>query len=125
MLRPEEVEVGASRERLSSNYIARGAVEEIVFTGALERLRVRLLDDPCAAQLLGSGNPADARVEVTRTQPERRDLPLRGGCAGGARSEAAARVADADFELSSPALPPRPRPRSWRASRCSKVSRHA
>jgi sulfate/thiosulfate transport system ATP-binding protein len=79
VLRPEEVEVAVARENLSSNYIARGAVEEIVFTGALERLRVRLLDEPSAAQLLGSGSAADARVEVTRTQPERRDLPLQPG----------------------------------------------
>jgi sulfate transport system ATP-binding protein len=81
VLRPEEVEVGATRDQLSSDYIARGAVEEIVFTGALERLRVRLLDEPSAAQLLGSGSGqgADPRVEVTRTQPERRALPLRAG----------------------------------------------
>src|SRR5690349_9656838 len=81
VLRPEEVEVGAAREDLSSDFIARGAVEEIVFTGALERLRVRLLDEPCVAQLLGSGSgqSADPLVEVTRTQPERRALPLRAG----------------------------------------------
>jgi sulfate/thiosulfate transport system ATP-binding protein len=40
---------------------------------------VRLLDEPSAAQLLGSGAAGDARVEVTRTQPERRGLPLRQG----------------------------------------------
>ncbi|HET9861885.1 MAG TPA: ABC transporter ATP-binding protein [Steroidobacteraceae bacterium] len=79
VLRPEEVELAESREQLSSNYIARGAVEEVAFTGALERLRVRLLDEPSAAQLLGSGSAAEARVEVTRTQPERRDLPLHAG----------------------------------------------
>jgi sulfate/thiosulfate transport system ATP-binding protein len=79
VLRPEEVEVASEREQLSSNYIARGAVEEIAFTGALERLRIRLLDEPCAAQLLGSGSAAEARVEVTRTQPERRALPLAAG----------------------------------------------
>ncbi len=81
VLRPEEVELGATREALTSDFIARGAVEEIVFTGALERLRVRLLDEPCAAQLLGSGSGAttDPLVEVTRTQPERRALPLRAG----------------------------------------------
>jgi sulfate transport system ATP-binding protein len=79
VLRPEEVEVATAREQLSSNYIARGAVEEIQFTGALERLRVRLLDEPSAAQLLGSGSAAEARVEVTRTQPERRELPLQPG----------------------------------------------
>jgi sulfate transport system ATP-binding protein len=79
VLRPEEVELGSSREVLRSNYIATGAVEEIIFTGALERLRVRLLDEPCAAQILGAGGTGDARLEVTRTQPERRELPLRAG----------------------------------------------
>jgi hypothetical protein len=79
VLRPEEVEVASSREQLNASFIARGAVEEIVFTGALERLRIRLTDEPCAAQLLGSGAAGDARVEVTRTQPERRNLPLRQG----------------------------------------------
>ncbi len=82
VLRPEEVEIAATRERLDSDFIARGAVEEIVFTGALERLRVRLLDEPCAAQLLGTGAGAaagDPLVEVTRTQPERRGLPLQAG----------------------------------------------
>src|SRR6187397_2647764 len=69
----------AGREHLTSNYIARGAVEEIVFTGALERLRVRLLDEPCAAQLLGPSGNGDARLEITRTQPERRALPLSQG----------------------------------------------
>jgi sulfate transport system ATP-binding protein len=79
VLRPEEVELAARREQLKSNFIARGAVEEVVFTGALERLRVRLLDEPCAAQLLGTGAAGEARIEVTRTQPERRELPLQAG----------------------------------------------
>jgi hypothetical protein len=79
VLRPEEVEIAATREQLVSNYIARGAVEEIVFTGALERLRVRLLDEPSAAQLLGPSGNGDARLEITRTQPERRGLPLAQG----------------------------------------------
>jgi sulfate transport system ATP-binding protein len=83
VLRPEEVEISDQREALRSNFIARGAVEEIVFTGALERLRVRLLDEPSAAQLLGSGSASvpgvDPLVEITRTQPERRQLPLQVG----------------------------------------------
>src|SRR6187200_2016338 len=64
VLRPEEVEIAPAREQLNSNFIARGAVEEIVFTGALERLRVRLLDEPCAAQLLGPSGNGDPRVEI-------------------------------------------------------------
>ncbi|HEY6125810.1 MAG TPA: ABC transporter ATP-binding protein, partial [Steroidobacteraceae bacterium] len=79
VLRPEEVEIASTREQLVSNYIARGAVEEIVFTGALERLRVRLLDEPSAAQLLGPSGSGDALLEITRTQPERRGLPLAQG----------------------------------------------
>src|SRR5688572_23472089 len=80
VLRPEEVEVGTAREDLSSDFIARGAVEEIVFTGALERLRVRLLDEPSAAQLLGAGSASgDPLIEITRTQPQRRELPLLAG----------------------------------------------
>jgi sulfate transport system ATP-binding protein len=79
VLRPEEVEIAGAREQLTSNYIARAAVEEIVFTGALERLRVRLLDEPSAAQLLGSSGEGDARLEITRTQHERRSLPLAQG----------------------------------------------
>ena len=79
VLRPEEVEIAAVREQLTSNFIARGAVEEIVFTGALERLRVRLLDEPSAAQLLGPSGNGDARLEITRTQPDRRGLPLAQG----------------------------------------------
>jgi sulfate transport system ATP-binding protein len=79
VLRPEEVELAATREELKSNYIAKGAVEEVVFTGALERLRVRLLDEPCAAQLLGPSGAGDGRLEITRTQPERRALPLAAG----------------------------------------------
>ena len=79
VLRPEEVEVATTREQLDSNFIARASVEEIVFTGALERLRVRLTDEPCAAQLLGGGAAGEARIEITRTQPERRALPVRVG----------------------------------------------
>ena len=79
VLRPEEVELATERDDLSADFIARGAVEEVVFTGALERLRVRLTDEPCAAQVLGSGSAGEARIEVTRTQPERRALPLSAG----------------------------------------------
>jgi sulfate transport system ATP-binding protein len=79
VLRPEEVEIATNREALKSNYIARGAVEEIVFTGALERLRVKLLDEPCAAQLLSGAGNGEPQLEVTRSQYETRGLPLRPG----------------------------------------------
>jgi sulfate transport system ATP-binding protein len=74
VLRPEEIELAAEREQLTSSYLARATVEEMQFTGALERLRLKLLDNQLALQNT-SGN-GEARIEVTRAQPERRALPL-------------------------------------------------
>ena len=74
VLRPEEIELAVQREQLSSSYIARATVEEMQFTGALERLRLKLLDNQDALQTT-NGN-GEARIEVTRAQPERRALPL-------------------------------------------------
>jgi hypothetical protein len=65
VMRPEEIEIATRRDDLACSYIARATVEEIVFTGALERLRLRLVDDPGSALLV-----------ATRTQPEQRALPL-------------------------------------------------
>src|SRR5690606_20400648 len=42
VLRPEEVELAPTRDNLRTNYIAGGVVEEQVFTGAFERMRVRM-----------------------------------------------------------------------------------
>jgi len=42
VLRPEEIELAPARSALSARYLAAGTTEEIVFTGALERLRIRL-----------------------------------------------------------------------------------
>jgi sulfate/thiosulfate transport system ATP-binding protein len=78
VMRPEEVEIAATRESLGSNYIARATVEELLFTGAMERLRLRLFDDPDAARLVGSAD-ATQRIEATRSQPEQRAYPLQVG----------------------------------------------
>ncbi len=75
VLRPEELELSAQREQLASSYLGRATVEELQFTGALERLRLRLLDNQNAVQT-SAGNGAEVRIEATRTQPERRALPL-------------------------------------------------
>jgi sulfate transport system ATP-binding protein len=78
VVRPEEVEVAATREGLASGYLARGAVEEIVFTGALERMRIRLAngaDGPALAYANGDG----AFLEVTRTQHEQRAFQVAPG----------------------------------------------
>lgn len=68
VMRPEEVEIASRREDLTSSYIAHAKVGEILFTGALERLRLSLVDDPDSAQLV-----------ATRSQPEQRALPLQVG----------------------------------------------
>ena len=51
VLRPEEMELAPTRDRLRTNYIANGVVEEIVFTGALERMRLRMANGAADAHL--------------------------------------------------------------------------
>jgi sulfate/thiosulfate transport system ATP-binding protein len=79
VLRPEEVELGPTRDNLRANYIANGVVEEVVFTGALQRMRVRMTNGAAQAQLAttstGDGQGA-ALLEVTRTQHEQRAFPV-------------------------------------------------
>jgi len=80
VLRPEEIELGASRDSLRSVYMAHGSVEEILFSGALERMRVRLGDGITDAHVMRADNGADsAYLEVTRTQHEQRVFPLSPG----------------------------------------------
>jgi sulfate/thiosulfate transport system ATP-binding protein len=78
VLRPEEIELGATREHLKVGYLGQGIVEELVFTGALERLRVRLTNGAADAQLATPDPAADsaAVLEVTRTQHEQRVFPV-------------------------------------------------
>jgi len=80
VVRPEEVEIAPARDRLKSGYLAHGAVEEIVFTGALERMRIRIDDDGHDAAPLSNGNGSDiAFLEVTRTQHEQRAFQISTG----------------------------------------------
>jgi sulfate transport system ATP-binding protein len=72
VVRPEEIEVAPTREALTSGYLARGAVDEIVFTGALERMRIRLEGGPEALALAYSNGDGNPYLEVTRTQHEQR-----------------------------------------------------
>jgi len=78
VLRPEEIELAPTRDNLRVNYMAQGVVEEVVFTGAMERMRVRLTSGASDAQLPRSGdaNGASAMIEVTRTQHEQRAFPV-------------------------------------------------
>jgi sulfate transport system ATP-binding protein len=72
VLRPEEVELAPSREVLNGSYLAAGTVDEIVFTGALERMRVRLTNGSEEVQLARANSDEGDFLEVTRTQPEQR-----------------------------------------------------
>jgi sulfate transport system ATP-binding protein len=73
VIRPEEIELAPERAALGSNYLAVGTVEEIAFTGALERLRIRLSAGITEAELSRAPNSeVDALLEVTRSQHERR-----------------------------------------------------
>jgi len=78
VLRPEEVELAPTRDSLQANYIAHGIVEELVFTGALERMRIRLSNGVADAQLPTGSDAASgtAQLEVTRTQHEQRRFPV-------------------------------------------------
>jgi sulfate transport system ATP-binding protein len=79
VVRPEEIEVAPTRETLTSGYLARGAVDEILFTGALERMRIRLEGGPEALALAYSNGDGSPYLEVTRTQHEQRAFQVTHG----------------------------------------------
>jgi sulfate/thiosulfate transport system ATP-binding protein len=79
VVRPEEIELAAAREALTTGYLARGTVDEVVFSGALESIRVRLSDGAQAPLLAYSNGNVTPCLQVTRTQPERRSFGVRPG----------------------------------------------
>ena len=81
VLRPEEVELAQDEGRIRSNFVAYGQVEEALFGGAVERLRVRMADDgpvPAAPGRDGAEG-AGSLLEVSRTLPEQREYPVAPG----------------------------------------------
>ena len=80
VVRPEEIEIARSREALSAaTYLGHGVVEEVVFTGALERARIRL-DEAPDAPILAHANGDDAvLLEATRAQFEQRAFAIAPG----------------------------------------------
>jgi sulfate/thiosulfate transport system ATP-binding protein len=80
VLRPEEIELAPTRDNLRTNYIAAGVVEELVFTGALERIRVRMTSGPSDAHIGTTSHPeahaTAAVLDITRTQHEQRAFPV-------------------------------------------------
>jgi sulfate/thiosulfate transport system ATP-binding protein len=77
--RPEEVEVAVSREELGSRYLGHGVIDEVMFTGALERLRVRLADGTGGAPLVMAEGGKNGALQVTRTRASQRGVELRPG----------------------------------------------
>ncbi|MDE2448144.1 MAG: ABC transporter ATP-binding protein [Gammaproteobacteria bacterium] len=80
VVRPEEIEIARSREALScSNYLAHGVVEEVLFSGALERARIRLDEAPDAPILAHANGDGGALLEATRAQFEQRAFAITPG----------------------------------------------
>ncbi|MFZ0552139.1 MAG: ABC transporter ATP-binding protein, partial [Steroidobacteraceae bacterium] len=80
VVRPEEIEVARSREGLSSaNYLGHGVVEEVLFTGALERARIRLDEAPDAPILAHANGDGGVLLEATRAQFEQRAFAISPG----------------------------------------------
>jgi len=75
MLRPEEAELAPDRDTLTTSFLGYGHVEEMQFTGALERLRIRMGTEG-AERNAPASTMSPVWIDVTRTQPEQRAFPL-------------------------------------------------
>jgi len=76
VLRPEEVELAADAGAVRSNLVGFGTIEEVLFGGSIERLRVRMPEDGPVPVAPGHDDAVGAVLEVSRTLPEQRDLPV-------------------------------------------------
>jgi sulfate transport system ATP-binding protein len=82
VLRPEEIELAGEVASVRSTPVGHARVEEVLFGGAVERLRVRMLDGGSVASAAAApqgGNEPGTVLEVTRTLPEKRVLPVAPG----------------------------------------------
>ncbi|MBV8340871.1 MAG: universal stress protein, partial [Gammaproteobacteria bacterium] len=79
VVRPEEVELAAGREALSSGFLAHGVVDEVLFSGAQESLRVRLEEGAHSSVLAHADGGGNAALQVTRTRHEQRGFEVRAG----------------------------------------------
>ncbi|HET9389887.1 MAG TPA: ABC transporter ATP-binding protein [Steroidobacteraceae bacterium] len=78
VVRPEEIEIAPARDRLASSYLTQGEVQELLFTGALERIRIRI-DEGAEGAGISSDGSGSALLEATRTQHEQRAFRIRPG----------------------------------------------
>ncbi len=81
VLRPEDIEIARDADELRSSFLGLGTVDQLLFVGANERLRVRLNNPASSGQVVTSAdsNAAEALLEVTRTQHDRRSYPVSAG----------------------------------------------
>jgi len=79
VVRPEEVEVAPSRDALGSRFMGHGVVDEVMFTGAFERLRVRVTDETGAPLLAVAEGDINTALQVTRTRYAQRGFEVRTG----------------------------------------------
>jgi sulfate transport system ATP-binding protein len=75
VLRPEEVELAAQSVVLRSNFVGHGEVQEVLFSGSTERLRVRMPSDGPVPVAPGRDDGDGSVLEVSRTLPEQREFP--------------------------------------------------
>ena len=77
VVRPEELEIARSSDALAcSHFLGRGIVEEVLFTGALERARIRLDEHPDAPILAHANGDGAVLLETTRPQFEQRAFAI-------------------------------------------------
>jgi sulfate transport system ATP-binding protein len=79
VLRPEEVELTGRAADVKANFVGYGVVEETLFSGSIERLRVRMPVDGPVPVAPGRGDAGGAVLEVSRTLPEQREFPVAPG----------------------------------------------
>ncbi len=81
VLRPEDVELAESRERLANRPFAHGHVHSSGFAGSFERLVIQAAPDSGLRTAIGHEGPGEAplRIEVLRTAAEQAALPLAPG----------------------------------------------
>jgi sulfate transport system ATP-binding protein len=75
VLRPEEVELAATANDVRSNFVGYGRIEDVLFGGSIERLRVRMPPDGPVPVAPGRDDVSGALFEVSRTLPEQRAFP--------------------------------------------------
>ena len=81
VVRPEDIELAESRERLVNRPFAHGHVHSSGFAGSFERLVIQVSPDSALRTAIGYEGPGEAplRLEVLRTAADQAALPLAPG----------------------------------------------